>query len=685
MKTTVIIAEKPLAAQKIASSLFEKPKRVEKRGAYWFEYQNNNQKFIVIPAVGHLFVLDSKNHDWQYPIFEVEWKPSFLKRSSSFSKKYFENLKEVFKRADNYIIATDYDVEGEVIGYNLVRFLGNNSKVYRMKFSTLTKKELKEAFGNLIEGYDQKLAEAGLARHYLDFYWGVNLTRALTKALKEKQNLFKILSIGRVQGPTLALLAKRELEIKKFKPKKYWQIKAYAIIAAKKFELQYKGKSKFWKKEEAEKIIMEIKSKLGVVKSIKERTQKISPPVPYNTTDLQVDAYRTFGFAPAQTLAIAEALYQMGFISYPRSSSQKLPPTINYKEILQALSKLKPYSKFAEELAQKEKLIPTQGKKDDPAHPAIYPTAEVPELGKLTANQRKLYDLIVRRFLAVFGSEAIRKSITVTIQIGEHKLLLKGSKIVEKGWQKYYEGIMKSKKVEIPKVKEGEEIKIESVQLLEKQTEPPKRYSAGSIIKEMEARGLGTKATRAEILQTLYQRNYIKGKSITVTNLGLAVVKALEKHCPAILSEKLTRKFEEEMENIYNGNKKRQEVIEEAKKVLTKILKEIEKSKTEMAKALAKALRQTWQKEKFLGYCPNCSGELKIIRSKKTKRFFAGCSNYPSCKNSYPLPQKAKIEQTGKVCQHCNTPIVKVYRGKRPFTMCLDPSCKTKQNWNSKK
>ncbi len=682
MKTYVIIAEKPTAAKKIASSIFNKPKEKELRGIKYYEAKLNGNKFIIVPSVGHLFVLSTSINGWQYPVFDVQWIPSFMKKSASFSKAYFENLKEILAKADAYIIATDYDVEGEVIGYNIVKMLGNGAEIYRMRFSTLTKEELKKAFENLMKGYDVGLAEAGLARHYLDFYWGVNLTRALTKSLKQYENLFKILSVGRVQGPTLALLAKKEKEISSFKPKPYWQFKIKLKIANRVLEAELKGKKKFWKKEEAEKILQEIKKAKLELKSIKTKQKQVLPPVPYNTTDLQIDAYQYFGFTPAQTLQIAESLYQQGYISYPRSSSQKLPASIGFKNILKALAKLKPYANFSKELLAKAKLVPTEGKKDDPAHPAIYPTAEVPNLAKLNARERKLYDLIVRRFLAVFGEPATREVTTLEIKAGKALLVVKGKKTVKQGWLKYYQGLAKIDEVSLPNISSKTKISLKKIELLEKQTEPPKRYSPASIIKEMEARGLGTKATRAEILQTLYQRNYIKGKSINVTHLGLSVVQALEKYCPEILSEELTRKFENLMEEIREGKAKREEVLKQARKLLEKILAKMKKNEKKIAKDLAKALRKTWDNEKYLGICPSCNGNLVVIKSKASGKLFVGCSNYPNCKNAYPLPQYARIEKTNKVCEHCNTPIIKVMRkGKRPFSMCLDPKCKTKESW----
>jgi DNA topoisomerase-1 len=689
MSHIVIIAEKPDAARRIAEALAEnkslKSFTTENKVTY-YEFERNGKKHVVVCAVGHLFNLAPLNKGWSYPIFNYTWKPSFqVNKDSAFSKKYFDVVKFLLPQASEYIIATDYDTEGEVIGANILRFLAGKNDAKRMKFSTLTKDELIEAYENILPHIDFGQLEAGLTRHELDWLWGINLTRALTLALKKAtERGFAILSSGRVQSPTLALLVKREKEIREFKPKPFWQLQLKIKIDGKEVLAKYE-KEQIWKKEEAEKILQECKDRDAIVKNIKKRKYKQVPPVPFNTTDLQAEAYQLFKFSPQQTMNIAESLYQQGFVSYPRSSSQKLPPSIGYEKILKALASLPQYKKFAEDLLKKEKLVPVEGKKTDPAHPAIYATHEVPDISKLTPQQKKIYDLIARRTLAVFGDAALRESNVITLDVGGYNFILVGKRTLEPGWTKIFEPYIKTEEVILPELKIGQKIKVLKIEELAKETQPPARYSQGSIIKEMEARNLGTRATRSEILQTLYDRGYINGKSIKVTKLGEAVVNVLEKYCPKILSEELTRRFEEEMEKVYGKKKNRETVVEEAKKVLSEILSEFKNYEEKIGKELLNALVETRKEERKIGTCPNCNGELRIIRSRETNLFFIGCSNYPKCKTAYPIPHKARIEPTGKICEKCNTPIIRVFRkGKRPFLMCLDPKCETKMNWNRK-
>jgi len=686
----LIIAEKPTAARRIAEALAEKgtlKKKVEDGNVAYYEFLRNGEKHVVVSAVGHLFNLDAVEKRWKYPVFEAEWRPSFLvRKEAAFSRKYFKVLEKLVKNAKDFIVATDYDTEGSVIGMNILRFIAGVKDGKRMKFSTLTKQELINAYENLQPHLDFHQIEAGLARHEMDWLWGINLSRALTLALKNNgKKGFAILSTGRVQGPTLAILAKREEEIRKFKPKPYWQIEAKISLENRELVAKYE-KDKIWSEKEAKKIFKECKVKEAKVLEVKKRKYKQNPPTPFNTTDLQTEAYNMFKFSPSQTLNIAETLYQEGYISYPRSASQKLPESIGYERILQALSNLPQYSSLCSEILKQEELSPVQGRKDDPAHPAIYPTSEPPDLKKLTPQQRKLYDLIVRRFLAVFATPALRETCRIKLDLNGHKFILVGKRTLEEGWMKFYSPYISLDEIDIPEMKVGESVRVLKINLLKKQTQPPARYTQGSIIKEMEKRNLGTRATRAEILKTLYDRGYVVGKSIKVTKLGEGVVKTLKKHCPTILSEELTRRFEKEMELILLGKKKREAVIEEAKKSLRKILRDFKKNEKKIGEALGKALMKAREEERKLGVCPNCGKELRIIKSRKSGLFFVGCSGYPECTTSYPLPRNSRIEFTGKICEKCKTPIIMVFRkGKRPFRMCLDPNCPTKAKWRKKK
>lgn len=688
---TIILTEKPDASTRIANALAEDgPVKKEKRGVYWYEFKRDNKKFLVVSAVGHIFALDTVKDrtGWNYPTFNVEWVPSYTRKGSEFSKKYFDNIKELAKKGDNFIVATDYDTEGSVIGFNILRFLFKVNDAKRMKFSTLTKEELIESYENASQHLDFGQIESGLTRHYLDFFWGINLTRALTIAMKNQASGgFAILSTGRVQGPTLDMLFEKELNIRKFKPESYWQIELLCKADSAEILAVYE-KDRVWDEKVAKEVFESTKkADEAEVKDVKKRQYFQSPPVPFNTTDLQADAYAHFNYSPSQTMRIAESLYQSGIISYPRSSSQKLPPTIGYERIIRALSTIKNYSGLCKQLLKKGKLQPNEGNRTDPAHPAIYPTAEIADLKRLTSQQKKLYDLIVRRFLAVFAEEAKRESVNVILDAAGNKFIAVGKRTIEPGWIDFYKPYAEFEEQILPELKVGQVLKISKVDLLAKETQPPGRYSQGSILKEMEKRDLGTRATRAEILQTLYNRNYIVGKSIQVTKLGETVTTVLKEFCPRILSEELTRHFEKEMEQVFEGTKKREVVVKEAEDILVDVLGEFKKNEKKIGEKLLEGLVESRREERRLGVCPNCkTGELRIIFSKKTGKRFCGCSNYPNCKTGYPLPLVGSITSLNKSCEVCGLPVIQVWRkGRRPFRMCILPTCETKADWGKKK
>jgi DNA topoisomerase-1 len=726
---TLIISEKPDAARRIAESIADsKPRAVMKNEVAYYEFTVNKKKHVCVPAVGHLFVLtpvkSEKSKGWNYPVFDLEWEPTYTKKGTEWTKKYFENIKSLVDGAESFVDAADVDNEGEVLLYNILRFICKVEDAKRMKFSTLTKDELIDSYKNMDQHIMVPMLESGLTRHSLDALWGFNLTRALTLALKSQaEKGFAILSSGRVQSPVLSMLLEKEIEVRRFKSKPFWQLEAHAKVGATEV-LAMHEKDKFWEKTEVDKILKECEKKDGSVKDIKVKQYKQKPPYPFNTTDLQSEAYSQFKFSPSQTMRIAEGLYQMGAISYPRSSSQKLPPSLNYEKIVKALATLKPYGKFAGNLLKSGKLAPNEGPKVDAAHPAVYATHEVPDIKKLNAQQKKIYDLVARRTLATFGTEALRESMNVFIEIGGNRFVAIGKRTIEPGWTEVFKNYLAFEEQTLPDMKVGQTLKITKIELLSKETQPPGRYSQGSIVKEMEKRNLGTRATRAEILQTLYDRKYIAGKSIQVTKLGEAVGKALKEYCPRIVSEDLTKHFEKDMELVFNGKKKREKVVKEAEKVLTVVLKEFKAHEKEIGKKLLEGLISSRAEERRIGPCPNCKvGELRIIFSRFTHKRFVGCSSYfrcakcgftrtackckcdicgqakgkckcawkdkkwfPSCQTGFPLPAVGQITPLHKECEVCGMPTIQVWRkGKRPFRMCINHLCKSKEDWGKPK
>lgn len=679
--TQLIIAEKPNAAGRIAYALADDNVSKKNKGkAVWYETTVGDEKTYVVPAVGHLFTLEQEGKGWDYPVFETEWKPTHeVRDKSNWMKNYHSNLKRLANKADKFVNACDYDQEGAVIGFNILKFIVGTEDAARMKFSTLTTSDLQEAYEDMSEELDRGMVESGLARHVLDWLWGINLSRALTLSVKNNTNTFHVLSTGRVQGPALKILAEREREIQKFEPEDYWVLEALLKSDKEKVRANHE-KDKFWKEEEAKESKETAERDGATVEEVKKNKYNHKPPVPFDLSTLQREAYSAFKFNPSKTLDVAQSLYESGLISYPRSSSQKLPPKIGYQKILEKLKNQSKYKELAGKVLSKKKITPKQGKKDDKAHPAIHPTGSKPK--KISKDEKKLYDLIVKRYFAVFGEPAVRESVKLTFDLSGEKFLAKGKRTLEKNWFTLYEPYVKKKEQVIPDLEEGEKMDVSEVKKLDKQTKPPKRYTQASLVSELEKRNLGTKSTRSQIIDKLYDRGYVDGSSIKVMDIGLAVVDALEKYSPKVLSEEMTKNIEEDMEKIRDGDNTREEVVENAKETLKEILDGIKENEEKIGQGLKDAVIETIRKKRELGECPECGGTLKVIKTGKSQ--FVGCSNYPDCENSFPLPQRAKIVPTDKECDDCGLPTFKVIRrGKRPFTMCPDPDCESKDDWNS--
>jgi len=672
MAYELLITEKPQAAKKIAEALADNlPKKESVNKVPYYRLKHNNKDIVVGCAVGHLFTVAEKDKGkWTYPVFDLEWVPSYEKSKQKYSKNYLNVLKKLCKDASSYTVACDYDIEGEVIGLNVVRFVCKQKDANRMKFSTLTRPDLIKSYNEKQYHLDWGQANAGETRHFLDWMYGINLSRALTLAIKEAGR-FKVLSSGRVQGPALKIIVEKEKDIQSFVPEKYWQLQLLGKISNKKIEA-YHENDKFWDEKEAKKILEKTKGKDGKIKEIEKNQFKQNAPFPFDLTTLQIEAYRSLGVSPKETLAIAQNLYINGFISYPRTSGQKLPKEINYNNILQNISSQKDYKELCNNLLKKE-LKPNEGPKKDPAHPAIYPTGISPK--GIHERELRIYDLIVRRFMSCFAEDAVRETVTLKIDVNSEIFIAKGTRTIKQGWFIYYGKHVKLKEEELPEVKRNDIVKVDSINKLEKETQPPKRYTEASIIKELEKRNLGTKTTRAQIIDSLYQRGYIVEKAIQATNLGIKTVETLERFCPEILDEELTRHFEVEMEEIQEKKKEGSEVIDEAKKELTKTLKHFKENE----KKIGEGLLESYKEGDELGKCPECGNTLKIMYSKKTKSRFVACSNYPECTKTYKIPQRVLIRATGKICEKCKLPIVRITNGKKTQEICLNPECPNKK------
>ncbi|NHV99328.1 MAG: DNA topoisomerase I [Thaumarchaeota archaeon] len=691
MSKYLIIAEKPEAAKRISEALDSKskPRRIG-RVVPSFLVRNGDSEILVTTALGHLYELTTGNRNrLSYPVFDYEWVPKHLIEKNRRLEKWLEEMNSISDGVDYYVNACDYDVEGSLIGYNILRFLykvsGEEGRVYRMKLSTLTKKEIQEAFRRMKPGLDMGLVKAGETRHIVDFLYGINLSRALTRSVTRFVRTPYVLSVGRVQTPTLKLLVEREIAIETFIPTPYWVLKADVIINGKSYEALYE-RDRVNSLSEAKRIVENADSKQALVERVEKKVEKVSAPEPFDLTTLQREAYSFFGFTPSRTLSIAETLYLNALISYPRTSSQKLPSDIGYREILEKLAENPVYSNAVEKILSRQVLTPKQGKKDDPAHPAIYPTGE--QKSGLNTDQLKILDLVTRRFLAAFDEDAEKAVCRVTLKLGNERFILRGSEIVKKGWLEIYSPYYVPEERMIPPLKEGEYLTVRKIVSEERFTNPPHRYNPASLVREMERLGIGTKATRAEIVETLYKRGYIAGRSIVVADLGFSLVSALNRFSPKILSVEMTREVEADMEKIEKGLIDEEKVISMAKAELTEILREVEANEEYIGKHLSTSIISILRGKNIIGKCPLCKeGELRMIVSRKTGKRFGICTNVfeKKCSLTIPLPQNPnRVYATERNCKICGWPMVRVITKGKPWLLCVNPSCSSKTNRSEK-
>ncbi len=666
----LIITEKPQAALKISSALGVSTKREIIRGVPYYEVDRNGKKIIVACAVGHLFTLKQNTPGSGIPVFDISWVPNYLVKKGDFTKKYYDTLLKLAKNAGSITVATDFDVEGEVIGKNVVKLICNQSDANRMKFSTLTSAELNKAYEEKSNKINWGQAVAGESRHFLDWFYGINLSRALMNAIK-LTGKFKIMSIGRVQGPALKLIVDKEREIMNFKQEPYWEF----FLTIDNPELELKCTKQFFDKKELKNFEGIIRKKINL--ETKKLEQRVPPNPPFDLTSLQTEAYKLYGITPTNSLKAAQSLYLAGLISYPRTSSQKLPSSIDYKSILEILKIRYKVSK----LITRDK--PVEGNKTDPAHPSIYPTGAKQIL---SGAEEKIYDLIVKRFLALFCDDAVIDRKRISGKIKDYTFSTSGYHIRKKSWMEFYP--VKTSESEIPDA-DGEKI-IKDTRVDEKVTQPPRRYSPASIISELEKRNLGTKATRAAIIETLYDRGYIREKSIEATPIGMSLIKTLENYSPIIIDEKLTGKLQNEMDEIVEHDyveiadlkEKEKKILDEAKEQIVEIAKEFEEKGKFIGNDLVHAqesLRKIEREENKLNLCPKCKkNHLRITYSPKNRKFFISCSGYPECKNTYSLPPYGTIKQVGKNCEKCGFPLLMaLQKGKKPWIFCFNTECET--------
>lgn len=624
MSKTLVLAEKPSVGRDLAKVL----KCSQNKGSYI-----EGSKYIVTWAMGHLVgLMDPEGYDIKYKTWNMETLPMLPKHMKltvlkKTGKQYNEVKKQMLRDDVNEIvIATDAGREGELVARWIIEKAGVKKSLKRLWISSQTDKAILDGFRNLKPGKEyENLFKAAVCRAEADWLIGLNVTRALTCKYNAQ------LSAGRVQSATLAMIVQREEEIKNFKPKTYYTIGA----KTKAYDLAWVSKdnnSRIFEEEFANKVVGLIKGSEGEIINVTEVNKKRFSPALYDLTELQRDANKIWGYSAKQTLGIMQRLYEnYKILTYPRTDSRYITKDIvaTIPERLKAIS-IGEYRSAAEELLR-GKISGHKGFVDDSKvsdHHAIIPTEERPNLAILSSEERKIYDLVVKRFLSVMLPPFEYIQTTIEGKVKDEKLIAKGKVITSKGWKKLYDKVDDEpseddiKEQVLPKVNKGDKFKVEDVKLNKGQTKPPARFNEGTLLSAMEnphkyvnvgkdaaktldeTGGLGTVATRADIIEKLFNSFVIEkqGKDILPTSKGKQLIELVPKELKSPL---LTAKWEKRLDEIAKGKCSDHEFIREMRNYAIALVEDVKGGNTKFVHD-----NKTGKK------CPNCGKYLLEVKGK---------------------------------------------------------------------
>jgi len=636
MSKTLVIAEKPSVAADIARALGGFDKHTD-----YFE----SDEFVVSSAVGHLLELvvpeeyEVKRGKWSFanlPVIPPHFALNPIEKTSSRLKLLTKLIKR--KDVETIINACDAGREGELIFYYIMQHTGNKKPVKRLWLQSMTPDAIRGGFGKLMDNSEvQSLAEAAVSRSESDWLVGINGTRAMT-AFNSQEGGFHKTTVGRVQTPTLAILIEREEKIKKFKPKDYWEVQGEfgsenGIYYGKWFDEQFKkDKSeselradRIWDLEKAEAIRVKCEGKQGVV-SEESKPSKETCPLLYDLTSLQRDANSRFGFSAKATLGLAQALYEKHkVLTYPRTDSRALPEDYlsTVKETLAGLEGTE-YEAFSRTILQSDWVKPNKrifnnAKISD--HFAIIPTLLNPK--KLNEAEAKLYDLVTKRFLAIFYPAAEFLVTTRITRVESEPFKTEGKVMVNPGWQAVYGKALggKSDDATLVAIKPGESVAVNEIKVIANQTRPPARFNEATLLSAMEsagklvddeelraamsAKGLGTPATRAAIIEGLVLENYLfrVGRDLHPTAKAFSLITLLRGlKIPELISPELTGNWEFQLRQIEKGELKRGAFMEKIAEMTRHIVEQAKSHRGETIEGDFATLKTP---------CPKCGGVVR--------------------------------------------------------------------------
>ena len=624
MAKTLVLAEKPSVGRELARVL-----DCKKSGNGYLE----GDKYIVTWALGHLVTLaDPDVYDKKYEKWDMQDLPMLPQNMKLVvipeSRRQFQAVSSLMKRGDvnELIIATDAGREGELVARWIMMKAGWKGKTQRLWISSQTDKAIKDGFKNLKPAADyDNLFRSAQARSEADWLVGLNVTRALTCKYNAQ------LSAGRVQTPTLALIVRREEEIRKFTPKEFWGITA-----------KLQGFTATWRdggkntqtfdRNKAEEILNKLQGKPAVLTKVERQRKMTPPPAAYDLTELQRDANKKYAYSAKETLSLMQSLYERHkLLTYPRTDSRYISQDVvatlperlrscmvdEYKSLAQEIYRNKPL---------KTKYLVNDAKVTD--HHAIIPTEEQPQLYALSGPERNIYDLVVRRFLAVLMDPYEYEEIRLTMTIGGETFTAKGKRVISQGWKAAYNRSFQLEEDEeeqsqnLPELSQGQKLQVESVALKPGKTSPPARYTEAKLLSAMEhpsgqvsdqnlsrileeTSGLGTPATRADNTEKLVSTFYVerRGKELVPTSKGMQLVELAPEE---LRSAALTAKWEDQLSDIAKGKVRDTEFVDQMRKYATELVTEV------------KASNQTYRHDNQTRTpCPDCGKYLLRVKGKR--------------------------------------------------------------------
>ena len=634
MGKILVLAEKPSVGRDIARVLGCKN---EKNGYI------EGSKYIVTWALGHLVTLadpetyDKKYKSWEMndlPILPKELKTVVIKKTS----KQFNTVKAQLNRndVDEVVIATDAGREGELVARWIIEKAHIKKPIKRLWISSSTDKAIKEGFTKLRDGRDyNNLYYSAIARAEADWIVGINATRALTTKYNAS------LSCGRVQTPTLAIISKREDEIRNIKPKDYYTLDVLTEKGGSYLKLSWHDRNNStstFNKDKIEKIKKKVNNKDLKIVDVKKSNKKKYSPALYDLTELQRDANKIFGYSAKETLSIMQKLYEHHkVLTYPRTDSRYLTDDIvdTLKDRIKAVNTSE-YSKVCMKLL-KTKIKPNKSFVDNSKvsdHHAIIPTEERVFLGDLSDKERKIYDLVVKRFLSVLCPPFEYEQTTIKGVCEGETFTANGNKINKLGWRENYTVEDDETYGGIIDVNVGEVLNIESVKIESKKTNPPSYLNEATLLTEMEKNNLGTVATRADIIEKLFNSFFVemKNKEIHITSKGRQLLDL----APADLkSPELTAKWEKTLTDISKGKSKKNDFINQMKNYSKTIVKEIKNSEN-------KFKHDNLTRNK----CPNCGKFMLEVNGKRGKMLV--------CEDRECNTRKLISQTTNARCPNCH-------------------------------